>query len=481
MKKTLTALCLLGVLTLQAQQNNSLLSQDFWRNNPTIEELKMAIDKGNSPTETNAMHMDPATLAINSNASADIIKLLLSQKGIDLNRPLHEQRTYLHWATMRGNTEVISYLISKGANIHQKDDHELTPLALALNAGTCKKEIIELYFKAGLNPQTSYADGANLLLMVAPYDKDMELTNYLLSKGISLQSKDTNGATAADYAARKGNIGMIQALQQKGVKLTNNALLMAAQGTRRDANTVDVFNYLIDGQKLSPAVKDKEGNTLLQLVAKKQKQEEVAAYLISKGVPVNAATANGETALTMAMAYGSSSMVALLLDNKADINVVDKKGYNLTHYLMQSFRAAGSRGGMRGGPGAPPAGMAPNNGSPAKDEFAEKMKILQDRNFNLIASQKDGSTILHYAATAGDLALVKKVVAMGVSLNAQNDDGMTALVKAASTAKDDKVLRYLVEAGADKTLKTSFDESAYDLVKNNENFKKNNIDIEFLK
>ena len=70
---------------------------------------------------------------------------------------------------------------------------------------------------------------------------------------------------------------------------------------------------------------------------------------------------------------------------------------------------------------------------------------------------------------------------MGVSLNAQNDDGMTALVKAASTAKDDKVLRYLVEAGADKTLKTSFDESAYDLVKNNENFKKNNIDIEFLK
>jgi ankyrin repeat protein len=274
---------------------------------------------------------------------------------------------------------------------------------------------------------------------------------------------------------------MIQALQQKGVKLTNNALLMAAQGTRRDANTVDVFNYLIDGQKLSPAVKDKEGNTLLQLVAKKQKQEEVAAYLISKGVPVNAATANGETALTMAMAYGSSSMVALLLDNKADINVVDKKGYNLTHYLMQSFRAAGSRGGMRGGPGAPPAGMAPNNGSPAKDEFAEKMKILQDRHFNLIAPQKDGSTILHYAATAGDLALVKKVVAMGVSLNAQNDDGMTALVKAASTAKDDKVLRYLVEAGADKTLKTSFDESAYDLVKNNENFKKNNIDIEFLK
>ena len=411
MKKTLTALCLWGVLTLQAQQNNSLLSQDFWRNNPTIEELKMAIDKGNSPTETNAMHMDPATLAINSNASADIIKLLLSQKGIDLNRPLHEQRTYLHWATMRGNTEVISYLISKGANIHQKDDHELTPLALALNAGTCKKEIIELYFKAGLNPQTSYADGANLLLMVAPYDKDMELTNYLLSKGISLQSKDTNGATAADYAARKGNIEMIKSLQQKGVQLTNNALLMAAQGTRRDGNTVDIFKFLIDEQKLNPAIKDKEGTTLLQLVVRKPNQEEVATYLIAKGVNVNAASnTTGETALTLAMAFGSSSMVALLLDNKADINVVDKKGYNLTHYLMQSFRATGGRGGMRGGPGAPPAGMAPNNGSPAKDEFAEKMKILQDRHFNLIAPQKDGSTILHYAATVGDLALVKKVV-----------------------------------------------------------------------
>lgn len=475
MKKIILAGLLCYSLCVPAQQaGNTLLEPDFWRNNPTLDAVKSEIGKGNKPSDENGMHMDVLTLAINSNASIDIIRYLLDQKGVNVNKAGHEQRAYLHWATMRGNTEVIRYLIQKGADINLEDDHELSPLYLAMSNGMCKKELIELFLKAGLSPLKTYKDGANLLLIAAPYDKEMEITNYLIGKGIPLNSRDANGATAVDYAARRGNIDMMKALLNKGIKPTPNALLLAAQGTRRESNSVELYRYLVDELKLNPTVKDKAGNSLLQLVAGKPNQDEVATYLLDKGLNANEATPAGETPLTQAMATGSSSMVALLLHRNADIRVVDKKGYNLTYYLMQSYRPAGGRGGMRGANGGGPL-------VPAKDEFAEKLRLLQERNFDLKAPQKDGSTLLHYAATTGDLNLVKKVVAMGIDLNAQNDDGMTALHKAAATAKDDRILRFLVEAGANKTLKTSFDESAYDLVSSNANFKKNNIDVEFLK
>ena len=49
------------------------------------------------------------------------------------------------------------------------------------------------------------------------------------------------------------------------------------------------------------------------------------------------------------------------------------------------------------------------------------------------------------------------------------------------SAKDDKMIQLLVSLGADKTVKTDFGESTYDLAMENELLRKNNINIEFLK
>ena len=77
--------------------------------------------------------------------------------------------------------------------------------------------------------------------------------------------------------------------------------------------------------------------------------------------------------------------------------------------------------------------------------------------------------------------MLKKLADLNIDVNAKNKDGLTALHKAAMIAKNDTILKYLLSIGAKKDIKTDFDETAYDLAKENETLTKNNIAVEILK
>ncbi|WP_431241244.1 ankyrin repeat domain-containing protein [Flavobacterium sp. P21] len=174
---------------------------------------------------------------------------------------------------------------------------------------------------------------------------------------------------------------------------------------------------------------------------------------------INLQNAKGESALTMAVKSGTPDAVALLLGKGADVNVKDKDGNNLGFYLVQSYRP-----------------------DPKQDTFDAKAKLLQEKGLNLVAPQKDGSTLYHFVMQLkNDLSLLKKLASLNIDVNAKNKDGITALHKAAMVAKDDTILKYLLSIGAKKELTTEFDESAYALAKENESLTKQNISIEFLK
>jgi ankyrin repeat protein len=276
---------------------------------------------------------------------------------------------------------------------------------------------------------------------------------------------------------------------------------MAAQGTRRAANTLEVYKYLIEELKQNAKTTDSDGNTLLHLIARKQNQTDVAEYLYSKGLNVNstnkegsnvlmvaaggrdmdfihlvldkttninATNQKGESALTSAVTSGISETIELLLSKNADIQVKDVRGNHLGYYLIQSYRPAR--------PGFGPAGAVP-----AKDEFSEKMNILQTKGLNLALPQTDKSTLYHLAAQKDDLNLIKKLAGLHIDVNAKNAEEMTVLHKVALTAHDDKILKYLLSIGAKKDIETEFGETAYDLAAQNEYLKNNKVDISFLK
>ncbi|WP_295840418.1 ankyrin repeat domain-containing protein [uncultured Apibacter sp.] len=489
MKRILITLVCIASTWMHAQMNNTLLDNDFWKNKPNVQIVEAEIKKGNSPVEFNDNKFDAVSVAILNEAPLETIKYLIKQKGNEINKLTHDNRIYLHWAAFKGNTELIKYLIDKKSDINIEDSHGLTPLVFAANAGQTNIEIYRLFFNAGVNPKTKYKNGTNILLLAIPYDSDLRLTAFLQSKGLSLSDTDDKGNTVFDYATKKGNVDLLKNLKDKGVKYTNNALFMAAEATRRTANTIEVFQYLVDDLKINPLITNEDQQTVLHILANKPDQQQIITYFINKKVDtqkkdkngntafmisasgkdskntevflpfvknINDTNNKGESALMLAVKSSTPEMISLLLNKGANINQKDNKGNNLAYYLVQSYH-------------------------PRNKDFDSNLNMLKNKGVNFGLKQEEGNTIYHLAIIKNDLNLIKKLFDLNVDVNIANNEGITPLQRAAMVAKDDQILKYLVSLGAKKNVKTEFGETAYDLAKENKILTQNNISVDFLK
>ncbi len=490
MKKLIFVVSTLISLSTLAQKN-TLLEQSFWKNAPDVNAVKAEIEKGSDPAQFNGASFDPVVLAINSGAPNETIKYLVNQPGNSVTKITHDARTYLHWAANRGNVEIVEFLVSKGAKADIVDSHGSTVLNFAAGGGQENTKIYDICLANGANLQKDVnQDGANALLLAISNDKNLTLTNYFVSKGLDIKSKDKEGNNAFSYAARAGNIDMLKTLLGKGVPAQDNAFLMAAQGTRRGSNPIEVYTYL-ESLKLNPKAQNTSGENVLHILARKPKQDEIINHFLAKGIDpnqadeegntpfMNAAASNrdlsafnillpgikninhknsqGATALALAVNGNSSEVVSLLLDKGADLNTTDGNGDNLGFYLVQSYNARNAA------------------------DFDAKLKLLKDKGLNLSKPQTNGNTLYHLAISKDDMDLVKKLEPLKIDVNTKSKEGLTALHKAAMISKDDILLKYLLSLGAKKEIVTNFDETVYDLASENESLTKNNINVNFLK
>lgn len=511
MKRIFIAASLFFALQVSAQ-DAALVTRGFWEAKPNVETVKAQLAKEKFNFQEVTTGDDPLSLAISNDADIAVIKFLAAQPDVDFKRGIHEGRTYLHAAASKGNAAAVDCLLKSGSDMNYSDAHDQTALTYAAFMGKVTLPVMEAFVQNGFDVKSIFEKkaSANILLLAAPADSDLAITDYLLSKGVSLQYTDENGSTVVDYAARLGNIAIVKGLLQKGAKQSNNALFMAAQGPFRSANTIAIFQYLVDDLKIDPRATNKAGQNVLHLIVTKQNQEDIITYFFNKGVDINqvdndgntpfigaagvknveiitnmlpkvkninAVNSKGESALTNAVKSSNVEVVTLLLKNGADVHVVDAAGHNLVYTLIDAYRGAGGRGGF-GGRGGNQQVAAQT--SPA-DDLAAKLQVLKESGLDLTGPFSDGSTLYHLAITKNDIALLKKISSLGVDINAKNEEGLTVLHKAAMFAKNDEILRYLLSAGAQKDIKTSFGETAYDLAGENELLEQENISVDFLK
>ena len=90
-------------------------------------------------------------------------------------------------------------------------------------------------------------------------------------------------------------------MYSKGVKAYCKCLAFAAEGTRRSANSIEIFQYLVDELKIKPTVLSKNQKSVLHLLAKKENQLPIITYFKGKGVALQTADGDGNTILHYAV------------------------------------------------------------------------------------------------------------------------------------------------------------------------------------
>ncbi|MCI0457914.1 MAG: ankyrin repeat domain-containing protein [Gemmataceae bacterium] len=241
-------------------------------------------------------------------------------------------------------------------------------------------------------------------------------------------------------AAQHGDVAQLRALIQTGMAV--DAIGPGEDTALRRAiryGQVEAFQFLLAAGADPQQQKDSAGNTLLMTAAASGK-EEILRTLLERRLDVNAANRLGYTPLMDAARQGKVKAVRLLIAAGADVNAQSTDACGMT-----PLQAAGDRARVRQVLIEAGAQLDPRQEravAAAKQRATQAQAAGQPPPF----SARDINAFL-LAASRGDVAVVRDLLAAGMPLDAARRPGETALYRAVSQGQVE-VLKLLLEAGA---------------------------------
>lgn len=192
-----------------------------------------------------------------------------------------------------------------------------------------------------------------------------------------------------------------------------------------------------------PNIANAYGVTPLYLACKNRNPAMVET-LLKGGANVNAALWSGETPLMTAAETGVNEVVSVLLAHGANVNIQEpRRGQTALMWAISFKHPDTARLLIEKGADA-------NARTKMLDEDFKPV-VLEGYKANVLGTPQGGFTPLMFAARAGDMATVKRLVASKADINAVSVEEGTALVIAAAGGHEDIAL-YLLEQGADPNL-----------------------------
>lgn len=476
---------MIGIINISAQKN-VFLEGSFWNETTTIAQVKNEIKNGNSPTEFSTFNFDATAYAILNNTPLATIQFLLNIEGNEVSKITHDARNYLMWAGYKGNYELVKILMESGSDIHIIDDKGNNLQTFTAMGGITDRRIYELYKKYELKLEAPNRDGGTVIHYLAQQANDIKAFDYFINNGLNIMSVDNEGSSVFHYASAQGNIELLNQLIAAGLdpKARNenneNALFFAAKGKRRFYNDLPVFEYLMK-LGLDTKMSNNSENNLLHYVALGNKSAEVFSYLIKQNIDVQKINNEGNTPLMNAAERNNTVALSSLYELTKDKALVNEEGYSLLTYALRARNSGLAERVLKAGLDFEIVDKSGDNLiTHLVDTFDDKDREFFEHYFMVLNGKKveiQNKTI-HLATAVESEYLVNILLKSGININAKNKDGITALQLAAMKGNHTEFLKFLISKGAEKGVKTDFDETVYDLARSNELLEG---DLEFLK
>lgn len=235
------------------------------------------------------------------------------------------QMKAIHSAAFRGNEEIVTMLLDKGADIDIRDSEGRTPLLTAII--NQRSAVVKLLLDHGANTEVEDHSRERALDYTACRREAIELVRLLLEGGADIEAKDPFGRRALHGAASFGGSEMTQFLLERGATINAedcDGRIALHDGANRPFNRRTVQILLEKGADIE--AKDNMRQTALHYAAKTLNNDETVKLLLENGADIEARDRKGWSALHLASTENRLSSVQLLLEKGADIHAEDIDG-----------------------------------------------------------------------------------------------------------------------------------------------------------
>lgn len=420
--------------------------------NDDIECVKMLIQHHANVNARDTYQCAPLLLS----HKLEVIDCLISA-GADINARADDGNTALYCAACRGNSEIFDYLISKGADIEITNINGKSALHGAVEKGHCYETGILLAHGLNINKGDKFGSTP---LHHAVKAGNSYMAEFLISRGAKVDSEDEHGKTPL-FLAR--NPGMAEYLVRKG-----------ADVKKRDRKGLTLLHQSI----LNSWGIDKSGTLI--------------TYYLKKGIQINSADNGGMTPLHHAAELGYDTMVEVLIKHGATVDVKDRMSRTPLHmaaacrnrwrnrgkslpWIIQTLISKGAKINGKDEEGATPVDYAIWNddkniekilraygGKPSislpdtivqilKEKDLETIeRMLESKKWLVNARGEGRQTLLHYAALYRDEKIVKMLIQKGADVNADTAElNNNSPLHHAVYHNNIETCRILIQNGAD--------------------------------
>ncbi|VEN64743.1 unnamed protein product, partial [Callosobruchus maculatus] len=281
--------------------------------------------------------------AVNS-GNVEMVEYLLATMGKQLSLDQNDICSFspLHTAAANGHTEMVNWLIKKGANINSVGGrHRQSALHIAARSGHLGVMKALVDSGADIN-EVDIEERSVLTLAVRQGNEDC--VRYLLELGVRVNHEEPGNVTALRLAVFSNNIPIVRLLLSKGARIIHSHHLLH---TAVMNNCFEIVKMLVESGGLLNA-RDDQGYTPL-MVACSRKNISLARYLLSCGADANVnSNIDGKTALHICALdvrepKAACQLVETLVGYGADMNAPSYQGSALYYSIVMENKAVATR------------------------------------------------------------------------------------------------------------------------------------------